>query len=120
MEMKLTLKYHFILAAAALAALTLPAAAGNMTCRGEYFVNDQSIPHMRIIGSPEKRLCYLPDGDTEASAIVDAACKAGETCVVRAEVDRRDTQASRYAPDLQRVESVLGSFAVERKRQCAS
>ena len=91
MEMKLTLKYHFILAAAALAALTLPAAAGDMTCRGEYFVNDHRVPHMRIIGSPEKRLCYLPNGDTEASTIVDAACKSGESCVVRAKVARRDT-----------------------------
>jgi hypothetical protein len=57
MEMKLTLKYHFILAAAALAALTLPAAAGDMTCRGEYHVGN-SAPQMRTIGSPEKRFCY--------------------------------------------------------------
>jgi hypothetical protein len=70
-----------------------PLPGKDITCRGPFSMYGGAggyDPDVRMIGEPETRLCYLR-GNPEASAIADAACKNGESCVVRARVERRDT-----------------------------
>jgi hypothetical protein len=70
-----------------------PLPVRDLTCRGEFSMYGGAgglAPDVRMIGTPETRLCYLR-GNPEASAIIDPACKIGESCVVRARVVPRDT-----------------------------
>jgi hypothetical protein len=88
-----TLAALIVALAAATTAHAEPLPGRDMTCRGPFDMYRGLGGHdvdVRIIGTPERTLCYLR-GNPEASELVDAACKDKPSCIVRARVVPRDT-----------------------------